>query len=251
MTEEDQDKKNEVDVPCLFNKAQQALNRVTLEAEIKELAEKEHAVLLEHIKIFEVSDDELDTVSNGLNPQVQQKIDRVNQLRAEMDEVKAMAEEWKGEAGLAEAQLRSVKEKVEIRSREIENVQSQLGSAIANRDTLVKELEAAKSEAETTRVDAEDMVAQYKADVEAAQERLKAIVEYVKWQSRREALDEVHARRFDLSAENDNVKRLEAEAKKLAYPEDEEDSECSDRSDNGEDYNGLSDEAGSDEDQAS
>nr|XP_016501878.1 PREDICTED: uncharacterized protein MCAP_0864-like [Nicotiana tabacum] len=178
------------------------------EGEVKSLpaeldaTQKEHADLLEQVRIFEVSDDELETVSNSQNPQVQQKIDRVDQLRAEMDEVKAMAEEWKGkmdrlaseketareQLASAEAQLRSAKEKVEIRSHEIKNLQSQLGSAIATRDTLVKELEAAKLEVEMTRDEAEEMVTQYKADAEAAQERLKAIVEYLKWQSRREAI---------------------------------------------------------------
>ncbi|XP_070037072.1 tropomyosin-2-like [Nicotiana tomentosiformis] len=174
-----------------------------LEGEVKNLraeldvAQKEHADLLEQVKIFEVSDDELDTVSNGLNPKVQKKIDRVDQLQAEMDEVKAMAEEWNGkmdrlaseketareQLASAEAQLRSVKEKAETRSRKIEDLQSQLGPAVAARDTFARELEAAKSVAETTRVDTKEMVDQYKADAEVAQEHLNTIVKYVKWQS--------------------------------------------------------------------
>ncbi|XP_075081030.1 uncharacterized protein LOC142166245 [Nicotiana tabacum] len=68
------------------------------EGEIKNLrdeldaAQKEHAALVEQVKNFEVSDDELCMANNGQNPQVQQKLDRINQLRAEMDKVKAMAE---------------------------------------------------------------------------------------------------------------------------------------------------------------
>ncbi|XP_070041431.1 uncharacterized protein [Nicotiana tomentosiformis] len=119
---------NEVDTPCLFNEAQQALNwyRVEvnkLEDEVKELAEKRvmykllseqheeevkslraeldaaqkgHVDLVEQVNIFEVSDDELDMATNDQNSQVQQKIDRIDQLLAEMNEVKAMAEGWKG-----------------------------------------------------------------------------------------------------------------------------------------------------------
>ncbi|XP_070045856.1 uncharacterized protein [Nicotiana tomentosiformis] len=188
-----------------------------LEAEVKELAEKrgmykllseqregevrshqaeldadqkEHADLLEQVKIFEVSDDEPYKVSNGQNLHVQQK------------------------------------------------------------DTLAKDLEAAKSAAKLTKADAEKLVAQYKDDAEAAQECLKAIVKYVRWQSRREAFEEVHARGFDLSAEIENVKRLEAEAKMLAYPEEEE-AEGSGESEDGEDPDGSGDEAGFGEDQAS
>nr|XP_016475476.1 PREDICTED: tropomyosin-like [Nicotiana tabacum] len=158
------------------------------EGEVKNLrveldvAQKEHANLVEPVKIFEVSDDELDMVTNSQNPQVQQKVDRVDQLRAKMDEVKTIAEECKGkmdrltseketareQLALVEAQVREAKEKAEARSQNIEDLQSQLGSAIAERDTLAKELKAAKSEAEIRRADAEEMVAQYKVDVEAA-----------------------------------------------------------------------------------
>nr|XP_009600602.1 uncharacterized protein LOC104096026 [Nicotiana tomentosiformis] len=195
-----------------------------LEAKVKELVEKRGMYKLfseQHegeIKSLRAELDAAQKEHADLLEQVQQKIDRVDQLQAEMDEVKAMAEEWK---------------------------------AITTRETLVKELEAARSEAETTRADAKEMMARYKADVEAAQERLKAIVEYVKWQSRREALEEVHARGFNLSAKLENIKRLKAEDKELAYPKDEEDSEGSDGSEDGEDSDGPGDEASSSEDQAS
>ncbi|XP_070034984.1 uncharacterized protein [Nicotiana tomentosiformis] len=307
MTEEDQAKMNEVDAPCRFNEAQQALNRASvlhqetflryrdelnqLEAEVRELTEKrdtykllseqregeanslraeleatqkEHADLVEQVKFFEVSDDELDIVTNGRNPQVQQKIDRIDQLRAKMDAVKVEAEEWRGrmdrlaskkettraQLTSAEAQLRATREKTEAWSQKIEELQSQLSSAISDRETLAKELKAAKSVVEVTKADADEMVAQYKADAEAAQDRLKDIVKYGKWQSRREALEEVYALGFDLSAEVKTSKGLKAEAKKLVYPEDEEDSEGSDEFGGGEDSNSPGDEAGSGEDQA-
>nr|XP_016513761.1 PREDICTED: plasminogen-binding group A streptococcal M-like protein PAM [Nicotiana tabacum] len=181
-------------------------------------ARKEHA---DQVKIFEVIDDELDTVTNGQNPQVKQKIDRIDELRAEMDAIKTAREQLVS----VEAQLRATREKAEARSQKIKELQSQLSSAVADRETLAKELKAAKSVAEITKADVDEMVAQYRADAEAAQDRLKDVVQYVKWQSRKEALEEVHARGFELSAEIESIKGLEAEAKKLAYPEDEGDSE--------------------------
>lgn len=104
--------------------------------------------------------------------------------------------------------------------------------------------------AEITRAYADEMVAQYKADVEAAQDRLKDIIEYVKWQSRREALEDVYSWGFNLSIEIENAKGFESEAKKFAYIEDEGDSEGSGGSRDREDPNCPGDEAGSGEDQA-
>ncbi|XP_070032445.1 uncharacterized protein [Nicotiana tomentosiformis] len=99
-----------------------------------EVAQKEHADLVEQVKIFKVSDDELDTMTNGQNPQIQQKINRIDQLRAEMDVIKVEAKEWKGKMDRlalenetawaqltsAEAQLRAMGEKFEARSQNVE-----------------------------------------------------------------------------------------------------------------------------------
>ncbi|XP_070048673.1 nucleolin 1-like [Nicotiana tomentosiformis] len=127
---------------------------------------------------------------------------------------------------------------------------SNKGSAIAERDALGKELEITRSKSEATRDDAEEIVAQYRADVEAAKARLKTTTEYVRRLSRRETLEEIHARDFDLSAEIDVAKRFEVEAKKLAKPEDEEGSEGSNEPEDEEGPNGSGDEVGSGEDQA-
>nr|XP_033511251.1 uncharacterized protein LOC117276034 [Nicotiana tomentosiformis] len=162
---------NEVESPCLFNEAQQTLNRASvfhhetfllyreelslLEAEAKEhidkgdmykllseqregevkslpveleVARKEHADLVEQVKIFEVSDEELSSVTNERNPQVKQKVDQISQLRDEMDVVKAETDEWRGrmdriasekevaraQLTSAEVQLRATKEKAEV-----------------------------------------------------------------------------------------------------------------------------------------
>nr|XP_016480411.1 PREDICTED: centrosome-associated protein CEP250-like [Nicotiana tabacum] len=210
-----------------------------LQAEL-EAARKEHADLVEQVRrVFKVSDDESDKVANGPYPHVQKKLDQIDQLQAEVDAVKAEAEEWKRnmdclasekEAALAqlasaEAQLRAAKEMSLAQAKMIEELQSQLNSVVFDRESLDKELEKAKSEAKVVKVDADEMVVVYKADAEVAQVRAKDIIEHAKWQSRREDLEEIHARGVDLSAEIENAKELEAEAKKLAFPEDAESSE--------------------------
>ncbi|XP_070036921.1 uncharacterized protein [Nicotiana tomentosiformis] len=270
---------NEVDSPCLFNKAQHALNQASvlhhetflwyrdelsqLEVEAKELAEKRN--MYKHlseqrrgeIKSLRVELDATQKEHADILEHVQQKVDRVDQLRVEMYEVKALAEELKGKMdrlvsekeitqeklASAEDELRSMKEKAEAWSQKIGELQSQFSLVVTDRETLTKELKAAKSVAEIAKADDDEMVAQYKDDTNATQERLNAIVDHAKWQSRREALEEVHARGFDSSTELENVKRIEDE-----YPEDEEDSEGSDGSEDGEDSDGLDDKAGSGED---
>ncbi|XP_070057000.1 uncharacterized protein [Nicotiana tomentosiformis] len=173
---------------------------------------------------------------------VQQKLDRIDQLRAEMDIVKAGTDEWRGrmdrlaskkeasQAQLtsAEIQLREAKERADVKTKKGEELQSRLGSAVSDRESLAKELKMAKSEVIVVKTEADEMVAQYKADAEAAEELVKNIVEHMKWQSQREALEKVHARGFDLSAKIENAKVLKAEARKLAYPEEEDSEECED-----------------------
>ncbi|XP_070055028.1 uncharacterized protein [Nicotiana tomentosiformis] len=234
-----------------------------LRAEL-EAARKEQADLVEQVKLFEVSDDELDTMTNGWNLEVQQKIDRIDQLLAKMDAIKVKAEEWRGrmdclaskketawaQLASAEAQIWAAEEKPEARSQNVEELQSQLSSAVSDRETLSKEFKVAKSVVEVTKVDTDEMVAQYKDNAEASQDRLKDTIEYVKLQFRREALKEVHTQGFDLSTEVESAKGFEVKAKKLASPEDKENSEGSNGSRGGEDSNGAGDEAGSGGDQA-
>jgi len=62
------------------------------------------------------------------------------------------------------------------------------------------------------------------------------MVKHAKWQSRREALEGVHAQNFDLLAEIETAKIYEAKIRKMAYPEeDSEGSKESGESDGGED----------------
>lgn len=51
--------------------------------------------------------------------------------------------------------------------------------------------------------------------MEAAEICLRTKAEYIKRLSRRETFEEVHARDFDLSAEIEEAKRFEGEAKEL------------------------------------
>ncbi|XP_070023110.1 uncharacterized protein [Nicotiana sylvestris] len=201
-------------------------------------AQKEHADLVEQVKVFKVGNEDFAMSTNDQT--LQGKIDRLAlENEAALEQLASV-----------EVHIQVAKEKAKERARQNEDLQAQLGSTITERDALGKELEIMRSELKTTRADAEEMVAQYTADVEASDARLKVTVEYVKRLSRREIVEEIHAWGFDLVAEIEEVNRLEVEAKKMDEPEDEEGFEGSDESEDGEDPNGSSDEAGSGEDQA-
>ncbi|XP_070055069.1 uncharacterized protein [Nicotiana tomentosiformis] len=132
VTEEDQAKMDLVEAPYLFNEAQQALNRASvlhhetflryqeelnqheadargltkirdvynllsekLQAEL-EVARKEHADLVEQVRrVFELSNNNSDTVANDPNSQVKRRLEQIEQLQAKVDTVKVEAEEWK------------------------------------------------------------------------------------------------------------------------------------------------------------
>ncbi|XP_070054391.1 uncharacterized protein [Nicotiana tomentosiformis] len=190
---------------------------------------QEHADLLEKVKVFEVRNEGPVAEANNNTSEVQQKID---QLHKEMDKIQVMADGWKNKMDLlaseketAQAKLSSVevqlwvaKEKSDTWVQQNEDLQALLGSAIAERDSLGKELETMRSRLEATSTNADKMVAQYKADVEATKVRLKTTAEYVRRLSRRETLKEIHARGFDIYAEIEEAKRLEVDAKRLADP---------------------------------
>nr|XP_033516192.1 uncharacterized protein LOC104112386 isoform X1 [Nicotiana tomentosiformis] len=161
-----------------------------------------------------------------------------------MDCLASEKEVARAQLNSTEIQLRVEKERAEVQTKRVEELQLQLGSAASDRKSLAKELETAKSLAVVVKADADEMVAQYKADAEATQDLVKNLIEHMKWQSRREAPEEVHARVFDLSAEIEDAKVLETESKKLAYPKEEyfEDSSISE---GGEDPGNPGDEADS------
>ncbi|XP_070024937.1 uncharacterized protein [Nicotiana sylvestris] len=124
-----------------------------------------------------------------------------------MNEVKVITEVWKGKMYLlaseketAKAKLTSVENQLRVAndkddkwSQLNDNLRAQLSSTVTEWDALGKKYEALKSKLDTTSADAEEMVAQYRADVEAAKTRLKTKAEYVKRLSQRETLEEIHA----------------------------------------------------------
>nr|XP_016447193.1 PREDICTED: uncharacterized protein LOC107772215 [Nicotiana tabacum] len=72
------------------------------------------------------------------------------------------------------------------------------------------------------RSDAEAAQVRAKEVAEAAQARAKWVAEHAKCQSRRETLEEIHARDFDLTDEIENAKEFEAEGTVLAFPDDDD-----------------------------
>ncbi|XP_070046749.1 COP1-interactive protein 1-like [Nicotiana tomentosiformis] len=218
-----------------------------LRAEL-EASQKEQADLAEQVKrILKVNDTDSGLVANSSVPQVQRKLDVIGKLREEVDTVKAEAEAWKknmdrlasekeaarAQLTSAETQLRNLKEKALVQAKKIEEFQSRLGSVTSDRERLATELAAAKSEVKTAKANADEMVAVYRSDIEASQVRAKEVAkatqaranwvaEHAKCQSRRETLEEIHARGFDLTAEIENAKELEVEARVLAFPDDDE-----------------------------
>jgi len=95
---------------------------------------------------------------------------------------------------------------------------------VSDQENLAKDLEASKSEV----AEVDDRVAQHKDDSEATEDQARNMVKHANWKSRREPLEEVHARDFDLLAEIENAKIYEAKARKLAYPEEEDFEGCED-----------------------
>ncbi|XP_070045043.1 uncharacterized protein [Nicotiana tomentosiformis] len=190
-----------------------------LQAEI-EAARKEHAALVEQVsQAFEVSVNDSEKVANDPNLQAQKKPDHIKQLQAEVDIVKTEAEEWKknmdrlasekeaahAQLSLADVQLRAAKENISVQDKNIEELQSQLNSGVSGQENLAKDLEAAKLEVAVVRVGADDRVVQHKTDAKVAQDQVRNMVKHTKWQSRREALEGVHARDFDLLVQIENA----------------------------------------------
>ncbi|XP_070050358.1 uncharacterized protein [Nicotiana tomentosiformis] len=139
VTEEGQARMNEVDVSCLFNEVQKVLNRLKAEAReltkkrdtykllsekhkraIKSLraeldaAQKEHADLVEQVNNFKVSNDDLTMETNDKTSQVQHKVDQIDQLRAEIKEVQAMADVKKGKMDRLASEKETAREKLEL-----------------------------------------------------------------------------------------------------------------------------------------
>ncbi|XP_009795779.2 uncharacterized protein [Nicotiana sylvestris] len=154
--------------------------------------------------------------------QLQQKLEIIRLLRGEVDQVKADYNWWKEnmdylamekEAALAklasaETQLRSAKEKNSAQTKRI--------------DELEVKLAEPEAEIEKTKITTDKTIVVYFRDAEAAQTELKEASnrekqsnDLDKCQSRRETLEEIHARGFGLTEEITQAKTLENDARFL------------------------------------
>ncbi|XP_070042899.1 uncharacterized protein [Nicotiana tomentosiformis] len=167
--------------------------------------------------------------------QLQQKVEKIGLLRGEVDQIKAECDRWKAtmdslaaekETILAkllsvDVQLRGVKQKSLAQARRIEELETGLAEA--------------KAEIESSKVMADKSMPVYRADAEAAQMQLREafdreqrVTDLEKCQSRRETLEEIHTRGFELFEEIARAKALEAEARHLvSFDNDDYDEEGS------------------------
>ncbi|XP_070035187.1 uncharacterized protein [Nicotiana tomentosiformis] len=121
-------------------------------------------------------------------------------------------------------QLRNIKQKVSVQTKKIDELEIRLAEA--------------KAEVESSKVLADKSIIVHRADADAAQveareaakvadARAHWVAEIVKCRSRRETLEEIHARGFDLTEEARKEKELEAEAEALASDDDDDDDDGS------------------------
>ncbi|XP_070003366.1 uncharacterized protein [Nicotiana sylvestris] len=181
VTEKDQVVMNKVETPCLFNEAQQALDRVSVlhhetflryrdelthhEAKVWELTERRDTYNLLNEKLQA----ELEVAQREHGEMAEQGRD----IQAQVDKIQAEAEEFKKNMDIlalkkkvvqaqlesAEAQLRAEKEKTLAQAKKIEELQSQLNSAISGKENLAKELKVDKSEAVVAKTEVDAKVA--------------------------------------------------------------------------------------------
>ncbi|XP_070039575.1 uncharacterized protein [Nicotiana tomentosiformis] len=195
------------------------------------------------------------TVANISISQLQQKVERIKQLREKvnmmkaetlgrkegMDRFAAEKETALSKLSSAESQLRGMREKSSAQARKIKELEARLASKLAK----------AKFEAKKAKAEADAIVAIYRADAEAAQVQAREaaetaqtraywIIKLAKCQSRRETLEEIHDRGFDLTDEIVKAREHEAEAGALATYDDDDDDDNGSKSgsENGEDLDG-------------
>nr|XP_009594334.1 tropomyosin, muscle-like [Nicotiana tomentosiformis] len=190
VTKEDRALMDAVEAPCLFNEAQQALNRELtkkrdtykllnerLLAEL-EVARKEHTEWVERVnRVLKDSDDELDSMANDSILQVDTIQAEAEEFKKHMDLVTSEKEVVQAQLALVEAQLRVAKEKTLVQAKKIEELQSEVNSVVSREESLAKESEVAKSEVVVVETKANAKVAQFKVDVEVIQAQDKIMVE--------------------------------------------------------------------------
>ncbi|XP_070057354.1 uncharacterized protein [Nicotiana tomentosiformis] len=217
-------------------------------------AHQDQTDLIEQVmKILKAHGLDSGTVTNISISQLQQKVKRIEQFREEVNMMKAETLGWKEsmdryasekEAAQAElssvkSQLRGMKEKSSAQAKKIEELEARLASELANTKS---EAEKAKAEAEAIMVvyrdDADAAQVQAREAAETAQTQAHWIDELAKCQYRRETLEEIHARGFDLTDEIIQAKEHEADARALASSDDDDNDGNKRGSENGADLNG-------------
>ncbi|XP_070051318.1 uncharacterized protein [Nicotiana tomentosiformis] len=232
-------RKDSSEALSLFNEVQRALNRVSvLHQEACAQSRAELSRRREMPSDFFVGKKEEETKDLRAElAKLQQKIERIEQFRKEVDTIRAESLGWKesmdrltaeketarAQLSSVESQLQGMKEKSSIQAKKIEELEARLSSELAK----------AKFETEKTKTEVEEIVVVYRADAEATQVQAKEaietartraywVAELAKCQSRRETLKEIHARDFDFIEEIIKAKELEAETGALASDDDAE-----------------------------
>ncbi|XP_070025293.1 uncharacterized protein [Nicotiana sylvestris] len=194
------------------------------EADLKRLTEERDALRLlsgqkeEQIKVLRAELAITHKEHTDLIDQVQKKAEMIEQLRKVANMMRAETLGWKQnmdrlaseketartQLSSAECQLQSMKEESSGQAKKMEELEAR----------LVTELDKAKSKVETAKVNAEAIAGIYRSDAEASQARAKeifdaaqarafCIAEHAKCQSRRETLEEIHAKSL-LSSDDDD-----------------------------------------------
>ncbi|XP_070034579.1 uncharacterized protein [Nicotiana tomentosiformis] len=157
----------------------------------------EYAEMVEKVRIFEIKNDRLCVVTNDATSQVQENIDLIDHLRAEMNELKTSTETLRSRMDLlaseneaTKEELASVKDQLQVTkdmvdkwSRLNDELREQLDSTISKWDDLDREYTALNSKLEEASIDSsefEEMLAQYKTGVEIDEAHLITKAEYVK-----------------------------------------------------------------------
>ncbi|XP_070046891.1 uncharacterized protein [Nicotiana tomentosiformis] len=200
------------------------------------------------IKILKAHGLDSGKVANISISQLQQKIERIEQFREEVDTIKAESLGWKeGMDHLAakketardqlssiESQLQGMNEKSSAQVRKIEELEAWLASEFSKTGKAKVEADAIVAIYQS---DAESAQVQAREAAETAQTREYWVAELAKCQSQRETLEEIHARGFDLTEEILKAKELEVDDGALASDDDDDD-ESKSGSESGEEPDG-------------
>ncbi|XP_070048459.1 uncharacterized protein [Nicotiana tomentosiformis] len=161
---------------------------------------------------------------------------QIGLLREEVDQIRAECNQWKETIDRLAAEKETILAKLLSADVQLRNVKQKVLAQTKKIDELEMRLAEAKAEVESSKVLADKSIAVYRADAEAAQVEAREaakiadardhwVAELVKCRSRRETLEEIHARGFDLTEEVRKAKELEAEVEALASDDDDDDND--------------------------